>query len=106
MPETDAAPSRADRSQPARSRGQGFGVARGHAVQVHPGHQPALLVDDGEVGRPGAVVHQEQQTGGGGGEGAFAALDTSTLTRPGMGGGGRVKTRSQAGADGCVFITY
>lgn len=43
---------------------------------------------------------------GGGGEGAFAALDTSTLTRPGMGGGGRVKTRSQAGADGCVFITY
>ncbi|SDB36042.1 Phage tail-collar fibre protein [Pseudomonas sp. NFACC23-1] len=43
---------------------------------------------------------------GGGGESAFAALDTSILTRPGMGGGGRSKTRSQAGADGCVFITY
>lgn len=43
---------------------------------------------------------------GGGGESAFAALDTSNLTRPGMGGGGRTKTRSQPGADGCVFITY
>ncbi|WP_231139258.1 phage tail protein [Pseudomonas fluorescens] len=43
---------------------------------------------------------------GGGGESAFAALDTSILTRPGMGGGGRSKTRSQPGADGCVFITY
>ncbi|MBJ2176922.1 phage tail protein [Pseudomonas veronii] len=43
---------------------------------------------------------------GGGGESAFAAQDTSILTRPGMGGGGRTKTRSQSGADGCVFITY
>ncbi|WP_155953895.1 phage tail protein [Pseudomonas sp. URIL14HWK12:I7] len=42
---------------------------------------------------------------GGGGESIFAAVDTSTLTLPGMGGGGRVGTRSQAGADGCVFIT-
>ena len=43
---------------------------------------------------------------GGGGEAAFASLDVSTLTQPGMGGGGRSKTRSQSGADGCVFITY
>ncbi|WP_460077067.1 phage tail protein [Pseudomonas sp. H2_C01] len=42
---------------------------------------------------------------GGGGESIFAAVDTSALTLPGMGGGGRVGTRSQAGADGCVFIT-
>ncbi|WP_241768649.1 phage tail protein [Pseudomonas brassicacearum] len=43
---------------------------------------------------------------GGGGESIFAAVDTTTLTQPGMGGGGRIGTRSQAGADGCVFITY
>ncbi|MNZ35176.1 hypothetical protein D3C78_525670 [compost metagenome] len=43
---------------------------------------------------------------GGGGESTAAAMDTSTLTQPGMGGGGRTKNRSQAGADGCVFITY
>ncbi|WLH47464.1 phage tail protein [Pseudomonas beijingensis] len=42
---------------------------------------------------------------GGGGESIFAAVDTTTLTQPGMGGGGRIGTRSQAGADGCVFIT-
>ena len=43
---------------------------------------------------------------GGGGESIFAAVDTTALTQPGMGGGGRIGTRSQAGADGCVFITY
>ncbi len=43
---------------------------------------------------------------GGGGESIFAASDTTILTRPGMGGGGRTVTRSQAGAAGCVFITY
>jgi len=43
---------------------------------------------------------------GGGGESAFAALDTSILTQPGMGGGGRLKTRSQPGVDGQVLITY
>ncbi|WP_256222646.1 phage tail protein [Pseudomonas sp. Pf153] len=43
---------------------------------------------------------------GGGGESIFAAVDTTTLTQPGMGGGGRIGTRSQAGADGCVFINY
>ncbi len=43
---------------------------------------------------------------GGGGESIFAASDTSTLSQPGMGGGGRTVTRSQAGAAGCVFITY
>ncbi|MFJ4444180.1 phage tail protein [Pseudomonas sp. NPDC089422] len=43
---------------------------------------------------------------GGGGESIYAASDFSTLTQPGMGGAGRTITRSQAGADGCVFITY
>ncbi|MFJ4154185.1 phage tail protein [Pseudomonas sp. NPDC089752] len=43
---------------------------------------------------------------GGGGESIFAAYDISILTQPGMGGGGRTVTRSQAGAAGCVFITY
>ncbi|MFJ2981303.1 MULTISPECIES: phage tail protein [unclassified Pseudomonas] len=43
---------------------------------------------------------------GGGGESIYAASDTSALTQPGMGGGGRTVTRSQAGAVGCVFITY
>lgn len=43
---------------------------------------------------------------GGGGESIFAASDPSTPTQPGMGGAGRTVTRSQAGADGCVFITY
>ncbi len=43
---------------------------------------------------------------GGGGESIFAASDTTTLTQPGMGGGGRIGIRSQAGADGCVIITY
>ncbi|WP_233459538.1 phage tail protein [Pseudomonas bijieensis] len=43
---------------------------------------------------------------GGGGESIFAANDTTPLTQPGMGGGGRIASRSQAGADGCVFITY
>ncbi|MQG93418.1 hypothetical protein F6X59_12005 [Pseudomonas sp. MN1F] len=43
---------------------------------------------------------------GGGGESIFAAYDISILSQPGMGGGGRTVTRSQAGAAGCVFITY
>lgn len=43
---------------------------------------------------------------GGGGESVFSAQNNVVLTQPGMGGGGRSKVQSQAGADGCVFITY
>jgi phage-related tail fiber protein len=43
---------------------------------------------------------------GGGGESIFAAADSSILTQPGMGGGGRSIGRSQPGVDGCVIITY
>lgn len=43
---------------------------------------------------------------GGGGESIYAASDYSTPTQPGMGGAGRTIASSQAGADGCVFITY
>lgn len=63
------------------------------------------------LGMGSAPVRNSAGTGnwggaGGGGESTAAAMETSTPTQPGMGGGGRTKTRSQAGADGCVFITY
>lgn len=43
---------------------------------------------------------------GGGGESIFSASTTGVITQPGMGGSGQVSGGSQAGADGCVFITY
>ncbi|WP_157062722.1 phage tail protein [Pseudomonas sp. Q12-87] len=65
---------------------------------------------NGMLGSGNPPVRNSAGTGanggaGGGGESIFAAVDTTLLTQPGMGGGGRVGTRSQAGADGCVFIT-
>ncbi|EJL01667.1 putative phage protein [Pseudomonas fluorescens Q2-87] len=66
---------------------------------------------NGMLGSGNPPVRNSAGTGanggaGGGGESISAAVDTTQLTQPGMGGGGRVGNRSQAGADGCVFITY
>ena len=66
---------------------------------------------NGMLGSGNPPVRNSAGTGanggaGGGGESISAAVDTTQLTQPGMGGGGRVGIRSQAGADGCVFITY
>lgn len=66
---------------------------------------------NGSLGNGSPPVRNAGSTGalggaGGGGESIVAANNYAALTQPGMGGGGRTSTRSQAGADGCVIITY